>query len=123
MAEKEWSDMAIELYDKLTGRGAEISYEFDNMVCTNREARLAAELKQRLVDWHGKTPWLGDPDCGPDRTQGRFARRSLKSRSPPTPEPRVKAVGCWLMTHRLTGTMGTLAFGHTYKHEWIKRHW
>jgi hypothetical protein len=31
MAEKEWSDMAIELYDKLTGRGAEISYEFDNM--------------------------------------------------------------------------------------------
>ncbi len=24
-----WSDMAIDLYDKLTGRGAEITYEFD----------------------------------------------------------------------------------------------
>ena len=24
-----WSDMAIGLYDKLTGRGAEITYEFD----------------------------------------------------------------------------------------------
>ena len=23
-----WSDLAIDLYDKLTGRGAEISYEF-----------------------------------------------------------------------------------------------
>ena len=31
LAEKEWTDMAIELYDKLTGRGAEISYEFDKM--------------------------------------------------------------------------------------------
>ncbi|MEC9374243.1 MAG: hypothetical protein VYC34_10385 [Planctomycetota bacterium] len=28
---KEWPDLAIELYDKLTGRGAEITYEFDNM--------------------------------------------------------------------------------------------
>jgi len=25
-----WPDLAIDLYDKLTGRGAEISYEFDN---------------------------------------------------------------------------------------------
>ncbi len=25
-----WPDLAIGLYDKLTGRGAEISYEFDN---------------------------------------------------------------------------------------------
>ena len=25
-----WPDMAAQLYDKLTGRGAEISYEFDN---------------------------------------------------------------------------------------------
>lgn len=24
-----WSDLAIGLYDKLTGRGAEITYEFD----------------------------------------------------------------------------------------------
>lgn len=31
MAEKEWSDVLIELYDKLTGREAEISYEFDKM--------------------------------------------------------------------------------------------
>jgi len=28
---KHWPDLAIELYDKLTGRGAEITYEFDNM--------------------------------------------------------------------------------------------
>ena len=28
---KSWPDLAIELYDKLTGRGAEISYEFDDM--------------------------------------------------------------------------------------------
>jgi len=28
---KEWPDLAIELYDKLTGRGAEITYEFDDM--------------------------------------------------------------------------------------------
>jgi hypothetical protein len=26
-----WPDLAVELYDKLTGRGAEITYEFDNM--------------------------------------------------------------------------------------------
>ncbi|PHI21576.1 hypothetical protein CEQ90_01825 [Lewinellaceae bacterium SD302] len=25
-----WPDLAIGLYEKLTGRGAEISYEFDN---------------------------------------------------------------------------------------------
>ena len=25
-----WPDLAIDLYDKLTGRGAEISYEFDD---------------------------------------------------------------------------------------------
>lgn len=28
---KSWPDMAIDLYDKLTGRGAEITYELDNM--------------------------------------------------------------------------------------------
>ena len=27
----EWPDLAIGLYDRLTGRGAEITYEFDNM--------------------------------------------------------------------------------------------
>jgi hypothetical protein len=26
-----WPDLAIGLYDKLTGRGAEISYSFDNL--------------------------------------------------------------------------------------------
>ena len=26
-----WPDLAIGLYDRLTGRGAEISYEFDDM--------------------------------------------------------------------------------------------
>lgn len=26
-----WPDLAIGLYDKLTGRGAEITYEFQNM--------------------------------------------------------------------------------------------
>ena len=29
--EQTWPDLAIGLYDKLTGRGAEIRYEFDNM--------------------------------------------------------------------------------------------
>jgi hypothetical protein len=26
-----WPDLAIGLYDRLTGRGAQITYEFDNM--------------------------------------------------------------------------------------------
>jgi len=26
-----WPELAIQLYDKLTGRGAEITYEFENM--------------------------------------------------------------------------------------------
>lgn len=26
-----WPELAIDLYDKLTGRGAEITYEFDNL--------------------------------------------------------------------------------------------
>lgn len=28
---KSWPDMAIDLYDKLTGRSAEITYAFENM--------------------------------------------------------------------------------------------
>ncbi len=28
---KTWPDLAIDLYDKLTGRGAEITYDFENM--------------------------------------------------------------------------------------------
>ena len=33
MAEKtsNWPELAIQLYDKLTGRGAEITYDFENM--------------------------------------------------------------------------------------------
>ena len=26
-----WPELAVELYDKLTGRGAEITYEFENL--------------------------------------------------------------------------------------------
>ena len=26
-----WTELALELYDKLTGRGAEITYEFENL--------------------------------------------------------------------------------------------
>ncbi len=26
-----WPELALELYDKLTGRGAEITYEFENL--------------------------------------------------------------------------------------------
>jgi len=28
---KSWPDLAVGLYDRLTGRGAEIAYEFDDM--------------------------------------------------------------------------------------------
>ena len=28
---RSWPDLAIGLYDRLTGRGAEIEYEFDNL--------------------------------------------------------------------------------------------
>ncbi|MEE4377469.1 MAG: hypothetical protein V2J55_08145 [Candidatus Competibacteraceae bacterium] len=28
---KTWPDLAVDLYDKLTGRGAEITYEFENL--------------------------------------------------------------------------------------------
>lgn len=27
-----WPDLAVSLYDRLTGRGAEITYEFDDML-------------------------------------------------------------------------------------------
>lgn len=30
-ASQSWPELAIDLYDKLTGRDAEISYSFDNM--------------------------------------------------------------------------------------------
>lgn len=31
-SEQTWPDLAVGLYDKLTGRNAEITYEFDNLV-------------------------------------------------------------------------------------------
>ena len=43
-----WPDLAIGLYDKLTGRGAEITYEFDNFqVAVPNKASGQAEH----VDW------------------------------------------------------------------------
>ena len=42
-------------------------YEFDNIVGTGRAPDIEAELKKRLLHWHEHTPWLDDPDCGPDR--------------------------------------------------------
>lgn len=43
-------------------------YEFDNMVGSGRAADIESALKQRLLHWHEHTPWLTDPDCGPDRS-------------------------------------------------------
>jgi hypothetical protein len=42
----EWPDLAISLYDKLTGRNAEIIYEFENMeisvpAAVNENAKVA----------------------------------------------------------------------------------
>mgnify|MGYP001369829623 FL=1 len=42
-------------------------YEFENIVGTGRAPDIEAELKKRLLHWHEHTPWLDDPDCGPDR--------------------------------------------------------
>ncbi len=42
-------------------------YESDNIVGTGRAPDIEAELKKRLLHWHEHTPWLDDPDCGPDR--------------------------------------------------------
>ncbi len=46
-----WPDLAIGLYDKLTGRGAEITYEFDNLrVGVPRAAEVEAPLTTWRVD-------------------------------------------------------------------------
>jgi hypothetical protein len=37
-----WPELAIDLYDKLTGRGAEITYEFDNLEITVPSSTTAA---------------------------------------------------------------------------------
>lgn len=57
---KTWPELAIGLYDKLTGRGAEITYEFDNMEidvpskagegATHARWRLNGRLKIRTRD-------------------------------------------------------------------------
>ena len=41
--------------------------ENNNIVGTGRAPDIEAELKNRLLQWHEHTPWLDDPDCGPDR--------------------------------------------------------
>ena len=61
---KTWPDLAIDLYDKLTGRGAEITYDFENMEIyvpggTNPDApqakwKLKGVLKIRTRDSQSK---------------------------------------------------------------------
>ncbi|HJP31735.1 MAG TPA: sulfatase-like hydrolase/transferase [Candidatus Latescibacteria bacterium] len=43
-------------------------YELDNLAGTDRAPDLEGQLRQLLLNWHGQTGWLTDPDCGPDRT-------------------------------------------------------
>jgi len=65
MAEKEkhtetWPELAIGLYDKLTGRNAEITYDFDNLQvfvprgtgsgATHAEWKITGKLKIRTKD-------------------------------------------------------------------------
>ncbi|MFG0317063.1 MAG: hypothetical protein ACF8XB_07320 [Planctomycetota bacterium JB042] len=46
-----WPDLAIGLYDKLTGRGAEITYEFDAMkVGVPRDASDSSARAQWTLD-------------------------------------------------------------------------
>ena len=33
-------------------------YEIDNLVGTGRQVEVAGELRQRVVEWHRRTPWL-----------------------------------------------------------------
>lgn len=46
-----WPDLAIGLYDKLTGRGAEITYEFEN---------LKVGVPQDSADTSAKAQWTLD---------------------------------------------------------------
>jgi hypothetical protein len=45
-----WPDLAIGLYDKLTGRGAEITYEFENLEVSipSSASETAAHAKWRV---------------------------------------------------------------------------
>ncbi|NJN46683.1 MAG: hypothetical protein HC808_09605 [Candidatus Competibacteraceae bacterium] len=61
---KTWPDLAVDLYDKLTGRGAEITYDFDNLEVhipsgTSSDAQYAkwkmnGTLKIRTRDAHAQ---------------------------------------------------------------------
>ena len=44
-------------------------YQLDNLAAPGRTSALQTRLKQRLLAWHRDTPWLEEPDCGPDRTR------------------------------------------------------
>ena len=48
-ATKNWPELAIGLYDKLTGRGAEISYEMDN---------LQIDVPSRVGDGSESAKWV-----------------------------------------------------------------
>ena len=60
---KTWPDLAIGLYDRLTGRGAEITYEFENFEllipssaspdATHAKWRMSGILKIRTRDTAG----------------------------------------------------------------------
>jgi len=47
-----WPDLAVALYDKLTGRGAEIAYHFDNLEL-HVPASTAPEAAQARWKVHG----------------------------------------------------------------------
>ena len=42
-------------------------FELDNIVQTGRSSNVESSLKERLLLWNEKTPWLEDPRCDPDR--------------------------------------------------------
>lgn len=44
-----WPDLAISLYDRLTGRGAEIVYEFDDMAV---QVPSATGEEAEHAEWH-----------------------------------------------------------------------
>ena len=52
---RNWPDLAIGLYDKLTGRNAEITYEFDKFylvnVYTPNSGQVLQRLKYRVNEW------------------------------------------------------------------------
>ena len=49
-----WPDLAIGLYDRLTGRNAEITYDFDNMHVKIPSDRAQRRARGMDYDWHAK---------------------------------------------------------------------